>query len=304
MLALMSILLIGSTLLIFAESRRERDRVMLRQHFLQTILNNGFRYDRQTKHIISFNSRLSKEIASEVIARLTMMIYNIDESPLLQLDRSLHLSGYLLSSAKETRGYRRARYLALLANSPAESISIADVEPFKMDRNRMVRFLVLATKINIDRDNFAHHIASYDEHMTPFELAYIIDRIRQGELKVAYHPLLSSHSHNLNLLGLSIVRLFEIGSAEDLLLEFITKKQSIELRTEALYTLASMRLDISGPEVRLLLRDLNRATRAHFMRYCAREGYCESVINSVATEQERGLFHSISNRYKIKIECC
>ncbi|MFI3285767.1 MAG: hypothetical protein R3Y08_03855 [Rikenellaceae bacterium] len=303
MLTLAVLPLLAAAVSSVIHERRANNRKELRSHYLRMILMGEGAGERYLEDLSLLGGRQSKRVAVEVATALAPYIYRLDEEPLLHLNRMLHLSDFLLTEASSTRGKKRAQYLAYLSQLPCENVRLAQLNPFCCDSNRMVRFFAMVAKINIDKANFLHHVASYTSPLTPFELSHLISLLRQGSLVVAYQPMLNSLSVNLNLLGLALVREFGIESAEEHLFKIIERSENYTLRREALYTLAALERNLCRLPIVSFLRSMSRNESRRFIRFIAVVGYSQKVVDFFVTSHERNYFHSLINSYKIKIEC-
>ncbi len=303
MLILLISLLLAAAAGVVIQEHGERNRSELRRHYLRLILFGEWSGERYLEDLSHLGGQRAKRVASEMAAQLSPIIYKLDEEPLLRLNRMLHLSEFLLRKANSTRGDSRAYNLAILSQLPSQSLTLEDIAPFSNDTNRMVRFFAMVAKINIDRTNLLHYVASYNSPMTPFEISHLIGMLRQGSIVVAYQPMLNSHSLNLNLLGLTIVRQFGIESAKDELYKIVEEGDIYTLRREALYTLVALKMELCQLSVVAFVRAMSPSESDNFLRHVACEGYSQGVIDLFAHKGERQYLHSLINSHKIKIGC-
>lgn len=288
---------------VILKERHSRNHLELQRHYIESILLGGGEGERYLEHLSSLSSSDAKRAAAEVIATLGPIIYRLDQDQLVRISHSLHLCEFLLEQAANNRGVEREVAISQLAQIPSINISKQQLLPFQKDKDRMVHFFALLTIINIDKQNVLHHIASYPFHLTPFELSQLLDLLRRGSVGVAYQPMLSSSSQNLNILGLAIIREYGIESAEMQLRELLESSANRFVCQEILYTLASLQLTLCTPSISCFVKSMGQKARERFLRYVASRGYSQRVIDFFTTKAESQRFHALINSYKIKIEC-
>ncbi len=302
MLAIILSLLIASAGSIALSRYNSAKHRRLRRYYIAQILSGGT-LERYIAQIDTIKSNSARIIAAEAIAYLSSIIYRIDESPLLELSRALELERFLIARASKGSLFARIDSLLLLSQIPTQSIIADDIEQFRDDKNRMVRFLAMMCLINAESNNITHHIAAYKERLTPLEVSYIVETLRRGTITVAYQPLLTSQSHNLNIVGLALVSHFGIESASDMVASLVEQSTSHQVRAMAIDTLTSMHLPIAIPALRHYITTLRRPQRYSLLRHIAAAGYSEQSIKAIVTSDESQYYHSIVNSYKVKIEC-
>ncbi len=295
------ILLSFSALYVVLRSRRAESYAALQRHYIESILLDSSEGERYIDSLSLLSGRRAKCAAAEVIASLSSVVYRLDSGRLVQISNSLHLPQFLLFRAAHSRGSERALCVALLSQIPSSELSLKELEPFAHDKDRMVQLFALLASIHLDSANAMHYIASYRQGLTPFELSQLLSLLRQGSITVAYQPMLESENHNLNMLGLAIVREFGIETAHRTIRDMVARGGCDSIRREALYTLAVLRQTLSTPSICGYVGRMGYLERQHFLRFVACEGYSQRVVDSFISPCEHRYFHSLIDSYKVKI---
>ncbi len=299
-IVLLSLSAAGVTL----SERLSRNKHELQRHYLQSIIEGGEEGERYLDELSRLSSDSTKQVAAEVIAALTPIIYRLDQDQLIRISYSLHLAEYLLERAHKSRGEQRAEAMSLLSQLPVRHITEQQLSSFERDKDRMVRFFTLLTKININKGEFLRYVASYPSPLTPFEISGLLSLFRHSRVAVAYQPLLDTNNQNLNMLGLAVVREFGIESAEGALRHLVEKEEiHNKVRHEALYTLATLEQPLCSASIGSYVRCMPFWERQRFLRFITSMGYSQGVIDFFVSHSERQYFHSLIASYKVKIEC-
>ena len=206
----------------------------------------------------------------------------------------------LLSHARRSRGFRRARYLAMSAKLPPSKSAAARCERFLNDRNRFVRFHAFMIALASDNGSAIRRLAATERRLTHFDAAEIMTLLRRGVCSVAYTPLLKSGNRNLAMFGMQIVRQFGITDCETALLD-IVRGGDDDLRTDAVLLLGSLHGDVAVPAVRGYVRGLPVAVRRSIYRHFAVAGYSSSALAALFRRGERAWFESVLKSYKRSI---
>lgn len=285
------------------EGRRQRRDALLSGQYLHIIILSLMS---ETDHEPCFprlRSAGARMVLSESLAKLVSSTYGLDPEPLRRIFRSAGLGPYLLGKARRSKGYRRARYLALLSQLPVDRVVSANVERYATDRNRAVRFYALLTQLAADPSVALQSIAAYPDALSAFECSEILSLLRRGVLPIAYEPLIGSSDRNLKCLGMAIVRQFGIEEAEEYLLRIASEDTTGELGREALYALCALGRPMTRREVVRRMRSMTRSERRSLLRYMALEGYSETALGPLFGDEDTPYLESLVLSYKRCLVC-
>lgn len=211
------------------------------------------------------------------------------------------IEGWLLRRIGRSRGYVRARYMAMLSALPV-STAAAEWVASHAAADARTRFGALMVAIAADPASMVRRIGSYPLPLTRLELAQLTSMLRRGVLPIACTPLLESPNRNLRMLGLCIVRIFGITEAEELLLRIVAEGEG-ELAEEALHTLAALHLPVTRRCTASRIRTMHRCRRHSLLRRLAAEGYSAAALTRVAPVAEADYAESLAASYKRMLAC-
>ncbi|MDE6508381.1 MAG: hypothetical protein K2L04_07975 [Alistipes sp.] len=283
----------------FVRSRRQQGfRSVLRRRYLHIVMAALAAGDRSVPRFPLLRRAGSRLVLAETLAGIVSMTCGLDIGLLRQVVAHYGLDRWLLRRVRFAQGYRRARYLALLAALPVGEEVPARVVRYGRSRNRYVRFFALMTRMAAEPAAAVRRMA---DHAVPFsdtEVAEIMTFLRRGALPVAYEPLVASPSFNLRRVGLSIVRQFGIEEAEPLLLRMVGCEGAPVLGAEALRTLCALRRPLVRPQVRRLVGRMSSAQRRSLMRCMVRNSYSPAALQSLFDEAECDYYRTVVRSYK------
>lgn len=236
----------------------------------------------------------SRRLLAETLADLVSMTYGLPLGLLRGITARYGLDEWLLRRARFAQGYRRARYLALLAALPAAGDVAARVARYGRSRNRYVRFYALMTRLAAEPEAALHRIADCGWRLSECEVAEIVALLRRGVLPIAYEPLVTASSPNLRRVGLSIVRQFGIEQAEPLLAGLLGGEQG----ADALRALCALRRPLGRIGVRGYVGRMSAGERRALMRYMARSGYSPGQLRRLFDEEECVYYETIVRSHK------
>ncbi len=277
--------------------------VQIEEHYLRMLLLGDSGSERYVEHLMQLSGRRHRMAVAKVVSGLIPIIYRFDPRSLDNLNQKLSLSSYLLDEVARHVGKWRVHYMLLLSRLSVDSSNKHHLDMLLGDKNRMVSFFALLSRINSEPQEAMRHIAAYPRLMNHFELSYLLASLTWGSLTLAYQPMLGYNSENVRLLGLAVVRHFSIEGAEQQLRSIIAEDENHNLRREALYVLASMNLLLSTPNICSFVGGMGSLERRRFVRYIASVGYSQSVVDLFAASHDRQYFHSLVNSYKSEIRC-
>lgn len=240
----------------------------------------------------------SRLVLAETLAGVVSMTYGLDSGLLQRIVSQYDLEEWLLRRVRWARGYRRARYLALLGALPVGRTVPPRVARYLRSRNRYVRFFALMLRMTADPAAALRCMADRAAPLSDTEIAEIVSLLRRGLLPVAYEPLVASPSFNLRRVGLSIVRQFGIEQAEPLLLRMLVCEAPPALGAEALYTLCVLRRPLARREVAGFLERLDSRQRRALMRCMARSSYSPAALRPLFDERESVYYDTIVRSHK------
>ncbi|WP_418982811.1 hypothetical protein [Alistipes sp.] len=237
-------------------------------------------------------------LLAEAVAGVVAVTYGLDPAPLRRVVARYGIDSWLMTRARRRRGYRRARYLALLSRLPVDGAVAEAAGRYVRSRNRYVRFYALAVRLAADPATALRQMGEYPYPFSAAEVAEIMALLRRGMLPVAYGPLMASPLSNLRKVGLCIVRQFGIEEAEAQLLRIVAEDEVEELGLEALYTLCSMRRPLGRGEVAARVARLTPAQRKALLRHMAFEGYTPGALRRLFDPADRPYYESLVRSYK------
>lgn len=284
------------------QRRRGRDTVLRAKylHILTVALLSG---RRTAPRFPLLNRPGARAILVRTLAETIRATYGPDDEPLRRTVAEYGLDRWLLRRIRRSGGYRRACYLALLAQLPVAPEIALRAANHASSRNRYVRFYALLVRITADPAEALHAIASYPSPFTATETAEILSVLRRGMLPIAYAPLLESPVENLRRLGIAIVRQFGIEEAEIPLLRIVDTDLSPELAFEALDTLRSMQLPLCRREIVGRIARFDDAHRKTLLRRMAAGGYAPHVLQRLFEPHEQPYYEALVQSYKCTLAC-
>lgn len=280
-----------------ARRGRSRDAV-LRHRYLRIVVMALMAGGGGTPRFPLLRCAGARLLLAETVASIVSATYGLDAAPLRRIVVRNDLDGWLLRRVRRSRGYRRARYLSLLAALPAGDGLAQSVGSYVRSRNRYVRFYALMVRLTADPSTALRLLAEYPRLFSACEVAGILAVLRRGMLPIAWEPLVLSQNRNLRKVGLNIVRQFGIEEAERHLLRIVAGDPVPELAHEALFTLCSMRRPLVRREVAGRISAMDAARRRALMRCMAQEGYAPRALGALFDDRERPYYDSLVQSYK------
>lgn len=277
--------------------RRSRDRI-LRTKYLHVVVLALMSGEKAMPRFPLFRRAGTRRLLVETVAGVVGATYGLDAAPLRRIVAEYGLDEWLLRRVRRSRGYRRARHLALLAQLPADPSVAARAVRYARSRNPYVRFQALLVQLVADPSTALRLMSGYPALFTGCEVAEIMTVLRRGMLPIAYAPLLESADRNLRRVGLEIVRQFGIEEAEDRLLRIVAGDEVPALCDEALYALCSMRRPLTHEAVVRRIAAMEPARRKTLLRYMAAEGYSPGALEALFDRRERPYYESLVLSYK------
>lgn len=294
-----------SGLLVAGALRRRRSSrdAVLRTKYLHVLMLSLLADDGTVPRFPLIGCPGARLLLAETLAGVVGTTYGLDADPLRRIVGAYDLDGWLLRRVRRSRGYRRARYLSLLACLPCDERTVAAVVRHARSRNPQVRFQTLLVRLVADPSAALRLMAAHPAPFTPCEVAEILIVLRRGMLPIAYEPLLNSPVRNLRCVGLGIVARFGIEEAEGHLLRIVESDDDPALGREALYTLCAMRRRLVPGRVSRRIAGMAPAARRALLRFMAAEGYAPAALEELFDRSEQPYFESLVLSYKRTLAC-
>ncbi len=242
-----------------------------------------------------------KLLLAELIAGVVAAVGCIDPLPLHRLVQQYALDEWLLMRATRLRGYRRARYLRLLAEIPHREWVADRVKPFLEDNRREVRFCAMLVLLTTYPERLVSLVGAFDMPIRGVEVAEILHLLRRGMVPIAYRPLLMAPNHNLRRVGLSLVAQFGIEEAEDLLLQLIATDE--RLSEQALGVLITLHRPLCRCEVIAHIACMTPIQRRTLLRMMAGEGYGVRTVRRLCRDADSSYYETLIGSYKRSLVC-
>lgn len=271
---------------------------ILRRRYLHIVMFALYADDGAVPRFPMLRRAGARLLLAETLAGVAAMTYGLDMTVLRRIVKAYGLDRWLLRRVRRVQGYRRARYLALLASLPVDGTVARRVVRYGRSRNRSVRFQALAVRLAAEPMSALRLLADYVWPLTESETAQIMALLRRGMLPVAYEPLVASPCGNLRRVGLCIVRQFGIEEAEPLLLRMLADARTPELDAEALRTLCTLRRPLIRREVRDCVGRMSASERRALLRCMVREDYAPRFLHRIFDQGECGYYETMVKSYK------
>lgn len=146
------------------------------------------------------------------------------------------------------------------------------------------------------------HLARLDYLLSWHDVAVLVRLMRRAGVPIAYTPLLSSQSRNLQMIGIYLCEHFLIVDAEPLLQQLCCSKDG-EVACAALYTLCSIRGDMATSQVEQAVMQLSLQERDSFVRHLVHSCYSLRSCAHLLSSEEQSHFTQRQNSYKCQIIC-
>lgn len=244
----------------------------------------------------------SKRILVQTLAGVVASTYGADEPALREVVAHYQLDRWLLRRVRQSRGYRRAGWLSLLAHLPI-SPAVAQQALRSARRHPSVRFQGLLLALATTPEEALRHLASYPSPLTAVELAEVVALLRRGLLPLAWEPLLHSSERNLRSLGVELVRQFGIEQVASHLVQIAAGDRDAEVARQALWALCSLHCPLSHHALSGRLRTLSAGERHRLARYMAMEGYSSSLVERLFGAEYRLYYRALITSYKPSLAC-
>jgi hypothetical protein len=146
------------------------------------------------------------------------------------------------------------------------------------------------------------YVATLEDELSWHDAALLFQLMRRTGAPIAYTPLLLSENRNLQLLGIYLCAHFSVVDAEPLL-QRLVQSEDDDVGRAALYTLCSLKGDISTRQVTLAISRMAPHHRLALMRHMVQACYSLRSCPVQFTHEERARMAGIISSYKCKIVC-
>ncbi len=245
--------------------------------------------------------RLPRGCGTAVAAEVVGMVYSstsgLDDGSLRRFVERTGLEQKLLGRAARSRGYRRAAWLAMLGRLPLSRQAAADVTPYLLSNNPLVRLEALTVMLAAEPASALATLGDHPHRVTALEVAEVMSVLRRGRLPVAWEPLLEDSRVNLRRVGMALVRQFGIDEAEPHLVG-IAGCEDATLGGEALVTLCLLGRPLRRAGRLCGVAGFDSRRRRSLLRLVAAEGYALAALDGVIGAEDKPYYATRVNSYK------
>lgn len=156
--------------------------------------------------------------------------------------------------------------------------------------------------IVLNPDHAIRHIADIQRRLSLCEVAHISSSLLANGCPIAYTPLLTSHNHNLQLIGLYLVYHFGFVDAEPLVRRILNANEP-SISHLAMHTLCSISGNMHAQSVTSHFEQLSPPHRKELLRHAVQSCYSHRGISRLFNEEECREFAARISSYKCTIPC-
>lgn len=249
--------------------------------------------------------RGARDMLARTLSSVAMSTCTGDMGAVRRIVVANGIESWLLRRIRLSHGFQRARYMSILSSLPVSRSTADVVNRYASVRNRHLCFRAMMVRISSEPLSALRELSLYPYRLSPFEMNELTAMLRRGLLPLAFEPLLASESENLRMLGMNIVRIFGISESEYRLLEIVSGDSSEEFRDDAIYTLVSLHLPVTGADIVGRVRSMSTSARRSFYRRLAAEGYSVSALVELAggADEDEEYVESLAASYKRSLVC-
>lgn len=232
----------------------------------------------------------AKLLLAELLASLEQFISDYDEQRIRMLVAREQLDRFLLRRAHRTGGTGRARCQRLLAKLPVSGHVVAKACRLQPFGNPYATLYTLILRIVADPDRTVETVGNCRADLSLFEITEISDYLQHNYYPTDYQAMLGS-GRNDRLLGMSIVRDYQIREADELLYRNLAFPDP-EVRDVAFRVLASLKSPLDTEPVVRAVAALPEAERKRLYRYFVSEGYSMQALSAFEQFERDGVLKS------------
>ena len=290
-----------------------------------------------TQVVISARNRILSYAKAQCIARISQMIVATEEPsdkemrslrlrfmPGTILDAIIFISEYIYGNALnrlslvvevcevdyvllhriERAPQRRKAFLLSKLSQLSNTCTIAEYAEGYTDKSieRKTRIYATNALVAARPERAIRYITRLDFALTLHEVALLTHLMRRVGAPIAYTPMLTSENKNLQFIGVYLCQHFSIVDAEPHLQQ-IVESENLDLSIMALYTICSIRGELSTPQISNTLSKLAPYQRMAFIRHAVYSCYSIRSCAHLLNRRERNYFTQRINSYKCRIVC-
>lgn len=275
---------------------RRRAIKTLRNNYIKVITQRMLTDD-ATQPIIT-KSPFERMALAEAIYSINGHCYGSNREFLQQTVEANHLDKYIIGRLSHASNSDVATSLLHLGAISPNDKHKKLLTKYLHDKDHTTSLCAMLSLLNSSPKAFISHLHSPQTELQPFDLACIITQLRCGAMPIAFEPLLCSNHRNLKLLGLSIVRGFELEIAAKHITRIISQDEEVDTIHEALYTLAALKRPLNSHTIRHRLQQMPTPYRIAFCRHLTVEGYSLQSIERLFPHKESSYAEHIITTYK------
>ncbi|MBR4969737.1 MAG: hypothetical protein IKY57_06245 [Alistipes sp.] len=234
---------------------------------------------------------VSEHIYGEALYRLSFIVEECE------IDHHL-----LKSIRRATTRQRRVKLLAKLSQLASVSVAAEYSEGYLDEPEQDIRTYATASLIMAHPERAIRYIARLRHNISLHDAAMFAQLMRRAGAPIAYTPLLTSKSRNLQLIGLYLCEHFSIVDAEPLLQQLCESEDATIAQT-ALFALCTIQGDITTPQVKRAVERLLPHQRDALIRHMVYSCYSLRSCANLLGREERLRFAQRLNSYKCQIVC-
>lgn len=244
------------------------------------------------------HSRREKAALTKALCTILSHSYDTQRESIQHIIRENNLEQFIIGQLRHASSHKRAELLLQLGTLSTTDKHSALLLQHIRSRHHRTQISALLSLLNTAPKRAIEQLSSAEFRLSPFELSCIVSLLRQGCLPIAFEPLLESQHYNLKMLGLALVRTFELSIASKIINRIIAQDKEQEIVHEALYTLASLKRPLNTLAVQRRIFQMSTPERRAFCRHLSREGYSLQAIERLLPDNETDYAERLITSYK------
>ncbi len=196
----------------------------------------------------------------------------------------------------------RLQTLAKLSQLAPASVIVGQSNLYSEYDEKELRTYATAALVMARPERAIRYVARLTHRLSLHDVAMLSQLMRRAGVPIAYTPLLTSQSHNLQLIGIYLCEHLSIVDAEPLLQQLCTS-EDIGVSHAALYAICTLRGDISTSEVKQAVMHLSPSQRDALIRHMIYSCYSLRSCAHLLDSKEQRCFTQRLNAYKCRIAC-
>lgn len=284
------------TIALFRLSRRKKCGARLRRNYIKNISRQLLSPD--SRHTIVAHTNAERTALAEAIYSISGLCYGSGRDTLQQIVQANHLKEFIIRRLRRASSTNAAEQLLLLGAISSDSKDQTLLARYLHSIEPLTELCAMLALLNTAPKAFISHLCDTTTELHPFSRACIIAQLRRGAMPIAFEPLLESKHRNLKLLGLAIVRSFELDIAAKHITRLIAQDEEVDTLHEALYTLAALKRPLNSNTIRQRLAQMSVSERKSFCRHLSIEGYSLQTIERLFPHKEASYAEQLISTYK------